>query len=77
MKQVIYDSFNIEEFEQQWTYVIKTHDVESDKWLEELFKEITMWAPVHMHDTFIMLSLMVSSIEKPSYVNMLRVIFQQ
>lgn len=52
LKQVIYDSFTVEEFEQQWAYVIKTHNVESDKWLEELFKESTMWAPVLMRDTF-------------------------
>ena len=80
MKQAIYDSFIVEEFEQQWAYVIKTHNVESVKWLEVLFKESMMWALVHMRDTFWagmmttqraeMLSLMVSLIAKPSYMNL-------
>ena len=52
MKQAIYDSFTVEEFEQQWTYVIKTYNVESNTWLEELFKENMMRIPVHMRDTF-------------------------
>lgn len=52
LKDVIYRSFSVEEFETRWGNVLTEFNVVGNDWLSGLFDERSMWVPAFMKDTF-------------------------
>jgi hypothetical protein len=42
----------IEEFEENWKFLVETYQLEDNDWLHELYSEGTFWVPTYMKDTF-------------------------
>lgn len=52
LKDVIYRSYSVEEFETRWGNVLTEFNVVGNDWLSGLFDERSMWVPAFMKDTF-------------------------
>ncbi|XP_021862797.1 protein FAR-RED IMPAIRED RESPONSE 1-like [Spinacia oleracea] len=56
MKEVVYESLCVEEFESRWLsmlveYKVKDH-AKSHEWLRDMYKERNMWVPAYMNNYF-------------------------
>ncbi|XP_056691683.1 protein FAR1-RELATED SEQUENCE 6-like [Spinacia oleracea] len=56
MKEVVYESLCVEEFESRWLsmlveYEVKEH-AKSHEWLRDMYKERNMWVPAYMNNYF-------------------------
>ncbi|XP_021765847.1 protein FAR-RED IMPAIRED RESPONSE 1-like [Chenopodium quinoa] len=52
LKEVVYESFPPEEFQERWAALISEYKLEDNKWLESLHKESHMWVPAYMKEFF-------------------------
>lgn len=52
MNKAVYDSLKIAEFETSWADMIKQHRLGDNKWLQTLYEDRQMWAPVYLKDIF-------------------------
>ncbi|XP_058222510.1 protein FAR-RED IMPAIRED RESPONSE 1-like [Rhododendron vialii] len=52
LKNVVYDSLNLEEFEQNWADLINAYDLQGNDWLAGLYEERHRWVPAFVKDTF-------------------------
>ncbi|KAL2898215.1 Protein FAR-RED IMPAIRED RESPONSE 1 [Bienertia sinuspersici] len=52
MKDVVYDSLSIEEFECRWIELIRSFNLEGNEWLNSLWEERSCWVPAYVKDTF-------------------------
>ncbi|KNA13481.1 hypothetical protein SOVF_116620 [Spinacia oleracea] len=52
LKDIIYDSFTGDEFEERWKIVIDQYELADDTWLTRLYEERLMWVPIYNKDTF-------------------------
>ncbi|XP_028061202.1 protein FAR1-RELATED SEQUENCE 5-like [Camellia sinensis] len=52
MKNVVYDSLTIGEFEESWGKFIEKYKLQSNKWLFSLYDERHRWVPAFVKDTF-------------------------
>ncbi|KAL2926734.1 Protein FAR-RED IMPAIRED RESPONSE 1 [Bienertia sinuspersici] len=52
MKDVVYDSLSIEEFECRWIELIRSFNLEGNEWLNSLWEERSRWVPAYVKDTF-------------------------
>ncbi|XP_021736782.1 protein FAR1-RELATED SEQUENCE 8-like [Chenopodium quinoa] len=52
LKNVIYDSLTIDEFQTRWCEAMKLYKLEDNEWLQELFVERHMWVPAFMKEYF-------------------------
>ncbi|XP_028085062.1 protein FAR-RED IMPAIRED RESPONSE 1-like [Camellia sinensis] len=52
MKNVVYDSLTIGEFEESWGKFIEKYKLQSNKWLFNLYDERHHWVPAFVKDTF-------------------------
>ncbi|XP_059434110.1 protein FAR-RED IMPAIRED RESPONSE 1-like [Corylus avellana] len=48
----VYDSFTVDEFEENWKKLIESYQLHNNSWLNGLYSERTFWAPIYMKDTF-------------------------
>ncbi|XP_008788240.2 protein FAR1-RELATED SEQUENCE 6-like isoform X1 [Phoenix dactylifera] len=52
LKKVVYDSLRIDEFEECWRDLIKRYGLEGSEWLNFLYENRQLWAPVFLKNTF-------------------------
>ncbi|KAL2935218.1 Protein FAR-RED IMPAIRED RESPONSE 1 [Bienertia sinuspersici] len=52
MKDVVYDSLSIEEFESRWIELIRSFKLEGNEWLNSHWEEQSRWVPAYVKDTF-------------------------
>lgn len=52
LKEVIYGSFTVDEFERQWVPVVNKYGLGNNDWLCGLYEERAMWVPAFMKDMF-------------------------
>ncbi|KAL7138710.1 hypothetical protein ABFS83_09G001200 [Erythranthe nasuta] len=51
LSKAVYDSLKISEFETLWGEMINQHSLGNNKWLQLLYEDRQMWAPVYLKDT--------------------------
>ncbi|XP_064944087.1 protein FAR1-RELATED SEQUENCE 6 isoform X1 [Musa acuminata AAA Group] len=52
MNEVIYGSLKVDEFEEGWRNLTKTYGLEGNEWLNLLYENRKLWAPVYLKDMF-------------------------
>lgn len=52
LNETIFSSLKIAEFETSWTNMIKHNGLGDNKWLQSLYEDRTLWAPVYLKDIF-------------------------
>nr|GMD06186.1 protein FAR1-RELATED SEQUENCE 5-like [Ipomoea batatas] len=52
LQSVVYDSLNENEFENGWSLLIDTFDLNENDWLDGLYKERQRWVPTYVKHTF-------------------------
>ncbi|XP_022982131.1 protein FAR1-RELATED SEQUENCE 6-like isoform X1 [Cucurbita maxima] len=52
LNKTIFSSLKIAEFETSWTNMIKHNALGDNKWLQSLYEDRTLWAPVYLKDIF-------------------------
>lgn len=52
LKKVVYDSLRVNEFEEGWRDLIKSYGLEGSEWLNFLYENRQLWAPVFLKNTF-------------------------
>ncbi|WOL15607.1 protein FAR1-RELATED SEQUENCE 6 [Canna indica] len=52
MNEVIYNSLKVDEFEEGWRNLTKTYGLEGNEWLNSLYEDRKLWAPVYLKDMF-------------------------
>ncbi|XP_021768883.1 protein FAR-RED IMPAIRED RESPONSE 1-like [Chenopodium quinoa] len=52
LKYLIYESFTIQDFENRWSEFVVKYKLETNEWLQILYKERHMWVPAFMRDFF-------------------------
>ncbi|XP_021735088.1 protein FAR-RED IMPAIRED RESPONSE 1-like [Chenopodium quinoa] len=52
LKELVYESFNPEEFQTRWAEFIAEYKLEDNEWLQSLHKESRMWVPAYMKEFF-------------------------
>ncbi|KAF8396981.1 hypothetical protein HHK36_018619 [Tetracentron sinense] len=52
MKNVVYESLRIRDFEMAWESMIKQYSLEHNEWLTTLYEVRRQWVPVFLKDTF-------------------------
>ncbi|XP_074564069.1 protein FAR1-RELATED SEQUENCE 6-like isoform X1 [Curcuma longa] len=52
MTEVIYSSLKVDEFEEGWRNLTKTYGLEANEWLNSLYENRKLWAPVYLKDIF-------------------------
>ncbi|XP_031112084.1 protein FAR1-RELATED SEQUENCE 1-like [Ipomoea triloba] len=52
LQSVVYDSLNENEFENGWSLLINTYDLNENDWLDGLYKERQRWVPTYVKYTF-------------------------
>ncbi|XP_042941107.1 protein FAR1-RELATED SEQUENCE 5-like [Carya illinoinensis] len=52
LMKCVYDTQNIEEFENSWEQLISTYTLQENGWLQSLYSERTYWVPVFLKEYF-------------------------
>ncbi|XP_021751562.1 protein FAR1-RELATED SEQUENCE 6-like [Chenopodium quinoa] len=52
LKELVYESFDPEEFQTRWAEFIAEYKLEDNEWLQSLHKDIHMWVPAYMKEFF-------------------------
>ena len=52
LKNVVYDSLTIEEFEEKWGHFLNEFKLSENEWLSDLYRERHRWIPAFVKDTF-------------------------
>ncbi|KAL2930135.1 Protein FAR-RED IMPAIRED RESPONSE 1 [Bienertia sinuspersici] len=52
MKDVVYDSLSIKEFESRWIELIWSFKLEGNEWLKSIWEDRSRWVPAYVKDTF-------------------------
>ncbi|KAF8407019.1 hypothetical protein HHK36_006141 [Tetracentron sinense] len=52
LKNAIYDSLRVDDFEMAWQNLIKAYGLTSNEWLQTLYEDRQRWVPVFVKDTF-------------------------
>ncbi|XP_021759494.1 protein FAR-RED IMPAIRED RESPONSE 1-like [Chenopodium quinoa] len=52
LKELVYESFDPEEFHIRWAEFIAEYKLEDNEWLQSLHKESCMWVPTYMKEFF-------------------------
>ncbi|KAG6487720.1 hypothetical protein ZIOFF_056317 [Zingiber officinale] len=52
MTELIHNSLKIDDFEEGWRNLTKTYELEANEWLNSLYENRKLWAPVYLKDMF-------------------------
>ncbi|XP_021741342.1 protein FAR1-RELATED SEQUENCE 5-like [Chenopodium quinoa] len=52
LKELVYESFDTEEFQTRWAEFIAEYKLEDNEWLQSLHKESHMWVPAYVKEFF-------------------------
>ncbi|XP_021757437.1 protein FAR-RED IMPAIRED RESPONSE 1-like [Chenopodium quinoa] len=52
LKELVYESFDPEEFQTRWAEFIAEYKLEDNEWLQSLHKDSHMWVPAYMKEFF-------------------------
>ncbi|XP_021741456.1 protein FAR1-RELATED SEQUENCE 8-like [Chenopodium quinoa] len=53
LKEVVYESFTVDEFQSRWVRVVDKYELGDNDWLQRLYEERAMWVPAFVKDIFL------------------------